>query len=176
MRTIASFHTYQDAERAVDRLSDHGFPVERTMIVGRGLRYVERVTGRMTYAKAALSGALTGALVGALIAWLFVVFDWFSPIVARGWLVVDALWFGAIVGALFGVLAHALTGGRRDFTSISRMEADEYDVQVDEGLADEALRLLAGTEAGAVAAGEASDREARTGPPIKPSAPRETRR
>jgi hypothetical protein len=176
MRTVASFYTYQDAERAVDRLSDHGFPVERTMIVGRGLRYVERVTGRLTYGKAALSGALTGALVGALIAWLFVVFDWFTPLVASGWLIVDGLWFGAIVGALFGVLAHALTGGRRDFTSISRMEADEYDVQVDEELFNEAMRLLAGTEAGAMTAGEASDRDARTGPPIRPSRPTETKR
>jgi hypothetical protein len=173
MRTIASFHTYRDAERAVDRLADHGFPVEHTMIVGRGLRYVERVTGRQTYGKAALTGALTGALVGVLIAWLFVVFDWFSPIVANGWLAVDALWLGAVVGAVFGLLAHALTGGRRDFTSVSSMEADEYDVQVDEPLADEAARLLAGTEAGAAAA---TDREARTGPPIKPSRPSETRR
>jgi hypothetical protein len=175
MRSVATFHTYQDAERAVDRLSDHGFPVERAMIVGRGLRYVERVTGRMTYGKAALSGALTGALVGVLIAWLFFVFNWFSPIVASGWLILDGLWFGAIVGALFGMLAHALTGGRRDFTSTSRMEADEYAVQVDDGLADEAERLL-GTEAGAVAPGEAPDREGRTGPPIMPSRPKETRR
>jgi hypothetical protein len=174
MRSVATFHTYQDAERAVDRLSDHGFPVERTMIVGRGLRYVERVTGRMTYGKAALSGALTGALVGVLIAWLFFVFNWFSPVVASGWLILDGLWFGAIVGALFGMLAHALTGGRRDFTSMSRMEADEYDVQVDDGLADDAERLL-GTDVGA-AAPEAPDREARTGPPIQPSRPRETRR
>jgi hypothetical protein len=173
MRTVATFHSYEDAERAVDRLSDHGFPVERATIVGRGLRYVERVTGRLTYGKAALTGALTGALAGALIAWLFFVFDWFSPIVASGWLVVDGLWFGAIVGALFGVLAHALTGGRRDFTSISRMEADEYDVQVDDALADEAARLLAGTDAGAIAA---TDRESRTGPPLKPSQPRETPR
>jgi hypothetical protein len=175
MRTVASFHTYQDAERAVDRLSDLGFPVEHTMIVGRGLRYVERVTGRMTYVKAALTGALTGALVGVLIAWLFVVFDWFSPIVAKGWLAVDALWFGAVVGALFGVVAHALTGGRRDFTSVSRTEADEYEVQVDDELADEAARLLAGMDTGA-ATPEAADREPRTGPPIKPSAPRQTSR
>jgi hypothetical protein len=175
MRTVATSHTYQEAERAVDRLSDHGFPVERTMIVGRGLRYVERVTGRMTYGRAALSGALTGAMVGVLIAWLFFVFDWFSPIVASGWLILDGLWFGAIVGALFGVLGHALTGGRRDFTSMSRMEADEYDVQVDDGLAAEAERLL-GTEVGAAATGESTDREARTGPPITPSRPSETRR
>jgi hypothetical protein len=173
MRTVATFHTYEDAERAVDRLSDHGFPVERTMIVGRGLRYVERVTGRLSYPKAALTGALTGALVGALIGWLFVVFDWFSPIVANGWLVVDGLWFGAVVGALFGVLAHALTRGRRDFTSISRMEADDYEVQADDALADEAARLLAGTDAGAIAA---TDRAARTGPPIAPSRPSETPR
>jgi hypothetical protein len=52
------------------------------------------------------------------------------------------------------------------------MEADEYEVQVDDGLADEAARLLAGTDAAAIAA---TDRESRTGPPIKPSQPSETR-
>lgn len=33
-RTIASYTTYQEAERAVDHLSDQGFPVERVAIIG----------------------------------------------------------------------------------------------------------------------------------------------
>ena len=37
-RTITSATTYEAAERAVDWLSDQGFPVEHTRIVGTGLR------------------------------------------------------------------------------------------------------------------------------------------
>ena len=53
-RTIATFDDYAEAQRAVDHLSDQGFPVERTAIVGHGLRYVEQVAGRITTGRAAL--------------------------------------------------------------------------------------------------------------------------
>jgi len=55
-RTIASFSKYSEAEAAVDKLSDAGFPVERSQIVGRDLKFVEQVTGRMGYGEAALRG------------------------------------------------------------------------------------------------------------------------
>jgi hypothetical protein len=141
--TIAAYRDYAAAEQAVDYLSDSKFPVEHVAIVGRGLSFYETVTGRMTYARAALFGAMQGALVGVMIGWLFAVFDWFSPVVASGWLIVDGLWFGALVGALLGLLAHALTFGRRDFSSITGMRADRYELQVDADLAAEAQRLLA---------------------------------
>jgi hypothetical protein len=146
-RVIASYASYRDAERAVDYLSDQKFPVERISIVGRGLRTVEHITGRMTSAMAAAHGALSGALAGVLIGWLFALFDWFDPVVSRGWLILDGLWFGALVGALYGLLAHALTRGRRDFTSIGAMQADRYDVLVDDEVADEAADLLGGLSA-----------------------------
>jgi hypothetical protein len=141
-RTIETYDRYADAERAVDFLADNGFPVERVAIVGRDLRIVEQVTGRMTLGRAALRGALTGALTGALIGWLFWLFDWFDPVVASGWLIVDGLWFGALVGALFGLLAHAMTGGRRDFASVPMTTADRYELLVDEDVADQAASLL----------------------------------
>jgi hypothetical protein len=62
---VASFDRYTEAERAVDFLADRRFPVERVSIVGRDLEYVEQITGRMTYGRAALNGALTGALIGS---------------------------------------------------------------------------------------------------------------
>ncbi|HEX2310825.1 MAG TPA: general stress protein, partial [Vicinamibacterales bacterium] len=73
-RTIASYSTYAEAEHAVDWLSDHGFAVERSAIVGTGLRSVEQVTGRMTPGRAAGIGAAQGALIGALFALLFGIF------------------------------------------------------------------------------------------------------
>ncbi len=141
-QAIATFSSYAEAERAVDYLSDHGFPVERTAIVGRDLEYVEQVTGRMTYARAALNGALSGAMIGFLIGWLFGVFNWFNPVVSSFWLAIDGLWFGALVGALMGLVVHALSGGRRDVSAVGSMRANRYEVVVEESVADEAARLL----------------------------------
>lgn len=65
-RPVAVFTTYADAERAVDRLSDLGFPVERVAIIGHDLQIVEQVTGRLTYGGAALKGATSGAVLGVV--------------------------------------------------------------------------------------------------------------
>ena len=141
-RVVATFGTYEEAERAVDFLADRRFPVEHTAIVARDLEYVEQVTGRMTYARAALGGALSGALIGVLIGWLFGLFNWYDPVVSAFWLAVDGLWFGAVLGALIGMLLHAFTRGRRSFAAVGGMRAKHYDVLVDEPFADEAARLL----------------------------------
>jgi hypothetical protein len=143
---VGSYADYADAERVVDRLSHQGFPVEHVTIVGRDMHMVERVIGRMGYPEAALRGALAGAVAGALIGWLFFVFDWFVPAVARGWLIVDGLWFGAVAGAIAGLIAHALLRGHRDFDSIVGMAADRYDVLVDQDVADRAMALLSESE------------------------------
>ncbi|HEV7461000.1 MAG TPA: general stress protein [Solirubrobacteraceae bacterium] len=141
-RVVASYDSYRKAERAVDLLADHDFPVQRTAIVGRNLRFVEQVTGRTGYGRAGFQGSLYGALVGVLIGWLFGVFDWFNPVVASGWLALDGLWFGSLIGGLAGLLGHALTRGRRDFVSVGSITADAYDVVVDEEVADQAAALL----------------------------------
>lgn len=141
-RVVASYSTYRDAQRAVDYLSDNNFPVERVSIVGRDLEFVEQVTGRMTYAGAALRGALSGAVVGVLIGWLFSIFSWFDATIGWGWLILDGLWFGTLVGALFGLLSHAMLGGQRDFASIGAMRANRYELLVDDEVATEAERLI----------------------------------
>ena len=141
-RTIASYSTYAEAERAVDWLSDHGFAVERSAIVGTGLRSVEQVTGRMTQGRAAKIGAGQGALIGALFALLFGIFFTGPDFVE---LLLYSLALGALFGALYGALfQYAASGGKRDFVSASNIEADRYDVQVDEEAADEAMRVLGG--------------------------------
>jgi uncharacterized membrane protein len=144
-RTIASYSTYAEAERAVDWLSDHGFAVERSAIVGTGLRSVEQVTGRMTQGRAAQVGAGQGALIGALFALLFGIFFTGPDFVE---LLLYSLTLGALFGALYGALfQYAASGGKRDFVSASNIEADRYDVQVDEEAADEATRVLGGMPA-----------------------------
>src|SRR5215472_9400075 len=64
--TVARFDDYESAQRAVDRLSDDGFPVDKLDIVGSGVRLVERVTGRLTKARAAGAGAMSGMWAGLL--------------------------------------------------------------------------------------------------------------
>lgn len=134
-RLLASFATYLEAQRLVDRMSDEGFPVEHVRIVGDGVRTVEQVTGRMTKGKAALAGAGGGAWLGLLIGLLISLFA-----VGPGWLwvVLVSLVIGAVWGAVFGFIAHLGTGGRRDFSSVQSLQAQRYDVYVDESHAERA--------------------------------------
>jgi len=140
-RTIASYTNYADAESAVDWLADQGFPVERGAIVGTGLRSVEQMEGRLTAGRAALIGAGAGVLLGALLALLagLLPWDWDAEVA------VSVVAAGALFGALFGALIRdALSAGRRDFLSFTRIEADRYEVQIDADAAGEARRLLDG--------------------------------
>lgn len=143
-RVVASYSSYRDAEKAVDYLTDNKFPVERVAIVGRELDLVEQVTGRMTALDAITRGALTGAATGALIGWLFAIFSWFDRSIAWGWLILDGLWFGLLVGSLFGLVMYLVTRSRRHFDSISTMRPEYFDIVVDEEYADEAARMLSG--------------------------------
>jgi uncharacterized membrane protein len=145
-RTVASFDEYEAAERAVDSLSDQGFPVEQVSIVGTGLRYVEQIGKRVTTGTATVRGLGMGAVIGLFWGLLFSLFftldtgDFFG-LLGYGILV------GAAFGAIIGAIAHYSQGGRRDFDSASATRATRYEVQVDEGFADEAERLLARTPA-----------------------------
>ena len=138
-RTISTYTDYLGAQAAVDTLSDAGFPVEHVNIVGRDIRIVEDVTGRLTTGKAALNGAAGGAWFGLLLGVLLGIF-----LPAGGWiaLALSAVVFGAIWGALFGFAGHWATRGRRDFASSQRLEAGRYDVLVDSAFADQAAKTL----------------------------------
>jgi hypothetical protein len=142
-RPIGVFENYADAERAVDRLSDLGFPVQRVAIIGHDLQLVEQVTGRLNYGGAALKGATSGAVPGALIGWIFGVFNLINPLVASLVLAFYGLIIGAVIGAVLGVVMHALQGGRRDFDAVTMTVPSRYEVVVDDEVADEAARLLA---------------------------------
>ncbi len=139
------FDNYADAERAVDRLSDLRFPVERVAIIGHDLRMVEQVTGRLNYGGAALKGAASGALPGVLIGWIFGLFNLISPLVASIVLAFYGLVIGAVIGAVLGLVMHALQRGRRDFDAVTMMVPSRFEVVVDDEVVDEAARLLAGS-------------------------------
>jgi uncharacterized membrane protein len=139
MTTVATYRSYAEAERAVDFLSDKGFPVERVAIVGAGLKTVERVTGRVTTGRAALEGAAQGALIGLLFGLLFGLF--FDGPAFFG-VVLYGLVAGAVFGAVLAAFYQAAQGGIRDFGSVSGIEAASYEVQVEQEVADRAKELL----------------------------------
>jgi hypothetical protein len=143
--TVATFDSYPEAERAVDFLSDRDFPVEKVAIVGTGLRSVEQVAGRLTTGRATLVGAGQGAWIGLLFGLLFGLFfegPAFFGVIAYG------LVAGAIFGAIFGAITHALQGGRRDFASVSALQASKYELQVEHDASAQAKQLLAELPAG----------------------------
>jgi len=140
-RTIFTADGYEAAEAVVDQLADQGFAVEHVAIVGRDLRLVEQVVGRLSAAKAALSGGGSGFVLGAALGVLFGA--WFGHD-GPSLLAILLYWalFGALGGAAVALLGYALDGGRRNFTSVSDMQPGCFDVLVDEGFVDEALRRL----------------------------------
>ncbi|MEU9820213.1 general stress protein [Pseudonocardia alni] len=141
-RRIATFDDYPAAERAVERLTSHGFPVQRAAIVGRDLRSVEQIVGRLTVVTAVWRGALSGAVPGALIGWIFGLFAWINPLIGGLLLAAYGLVLGAVLGAVVGLVVYAFQRGRRDFTSVTVVEPRHFDLVVDEEVAAEATRLL----------------------------------
>jgi hypothetical protein len=145
-QTLATFTKYEDAQAAVDLLSDEGFPVESVSIVGHDIRTVENVAGRLTTGKAAVRGAGGGAWFGLLLGLLFGLFAADVPLIG---VLLVAVGAGAVWGALWGAIGHAATRGRRDFSSVKTMEAGNYEVLVRGELAARAHQVLATGRKGA---------------------------
>jgi hypothetical protein len=65
------------------------------------------------------------------------------PVPLSVWgLLAYGVFVAADLGATFGALWHYLSEGRRDFASAAQTKADHYEVQVDDGYANEAQRVL----------------------------------
>jgi hypothetical protein len=139
-QVVAGYDTYAEAQRAVDFLSDEGFPVQHVSIVGSDLRMVENVLGRLTRGRAAAAGAATGAWFGLFVGVLLAIFaDGDANSVL---LVLSAVVYGAAFGAIFGFVGHQLTGGKRDFTSRSKIVSSHYEIRVTWAEADKAREVL----------------------------------
>jgi hypothetical protein len=137
--SVGTFDTYADAQRAVDHLADEKFPVENLAIVGTDLRQVERVTGRMTWAKAALGGLASGAWLGLFVGLLLGLFT------DEGWgqiILFSVLW-GALFMLILALVGYAATGGRRDFTSQNVTIAAHHEIFCQHQHAERARELLA---------------------------------
>ena len=140
-QVVGTYDTYVEAQRAVDFLSDEQFPVQHVSIVGSDLKMVENVLGRLTRGRAAMAGAASGAWFGLFVG---VLLSLFASKDTNGFgLVVVALLYGSVFGAIFGFVGHALSGGKRDFTSRSKIVASSYDVHCTWAEADKAREVLA---------------------------------
>jgi len=135
---VGSYPTYAEAQRAVDYLSDNQFPVQQVTIVGVDLMQVERVTGRLTWAKVLLGGVLSGAWLGVFIG---LVLGFFSPNPGQ------SLAIGVLAGVIFGLITssipYAMAKGTRDFSSTMQLVAGRYDVLCDPQNAEKARDMLA---------------------------------
>ena len=56
-------------------------------------------------------------MTGVLIGWLFAIFTWFDPTIAKGWLIIDGLWFGTLVGVVMGLFMYWARKSPRHFGS-----------------------------------------------------------
>ena len=168
---VASFATYPEAQRAVDALSDQGFPVQHLAIIGTDLRQVERITGRMSWGRAAMSGALNGLWIGVFFGIIMSVAGSSGPRL-NFW---ACVLLGVLWGIVFQLFSYALTRGRRDFTSISQVVASRYSIlaareihEASQALADVPGNLARGT--GAPRSGAVRGRRP-PGPPPSARAP-----
>lgn len=144
--TIASYETYQEAQAAVDKLAKAEFPVKELSIVGHDLTTVERITGKLTWGRAAGAGALSGAWFGTFLGLLLFIF---SPD-AIG-ILGAAILIGAGFGMIFSVVSYSLNRRRRDFTSVMQVLATRYAIIGDPEHVSRARNVLGVTDAAAPA-------------------------
>lgn len=140
--TIASYETYQEAQSAVDKLAKAEFPVKELSIVGHDLTTVERITGKLTWGRAAGAGALSGAWFGTFLGLLLFIF---SP-EAIG-ILGAAILIGAGFGMIFSVVSYSLNRRRRDFTSVMQVLATRYAIIGDPEHVSRARNVLGVTDA-----------------------------
>lgn len=138
---LSTYKKYEDAQAAVDKLSDNKFPVASVAIVGVDLKMVEQVIGRMSWGRAAGGGLMTGAWFGLLLG-LFVSFFARSEQTSPATLIGLGLLYGAGFGIIFGLVSYKMSGGKRDFVSRSQIVATRYDVHVAQAGLNDAKRIL----------------------------------
>ena len=141
---LADFPQYAEAVAYVEKLVRNDFPAGFIAIVGSDLRSVERVRGKMSYARVAFSGAVTGAWIGLIYAFLF------GPAIDTANIASDAngtlgsaIVIGAGVGMLFNVLRFSLSRSKREFVSQSSIVAAKYQVQVPSNMLSQANEAAA---------------------------------
>ncbi|MGO1542726.1 MAG: general stress protein [Gulosibacter sp.] len=137
--TVASYPTYEAARGAVDMLvREEGMPLDAISIVGSDLKSVERVTGRMNFGRAALSGLMNGVMIGLFLSLMWLIFFPTTDFLSVIGVFVMSLAFGVI----WGVLGYALSPQKREFTSIMQVTASRFDLIVPQNLSGKVRDIL----------------------------------
>ena len=158
-RSLGVYSTYQEVQSVVDTLADHEFPVQSTLIVGTDLKLMERVTGRKTWPKVISQGALSGLWMGlflGLLLWLLNPGDML--------IVLPAVIMGMVFFTVWQVIGYAMSGGQRDFTSMTSTIPMQYELLVEHKHAAQARQILA--ESGAAPAPVAPPAGEQGGAPV----------
>lgn len=129
---IAEFQQYEQAAEHVEKLVANNFPPTAIAIVGKDLRSVERVRGKLTYSRVAMTGALTGSWLGLIVGFIFGTSIPSVDASAAGGTgsLISALFIGAGIGMLWTVIRYSMSKTKRGFLSQSQVIASLYQVQV----------------------------------------------
>ncbi|MBA8794468.1 putative membrane protein [Friedmanniella endophytica] len=137
-QSVGIYQTYEDAQKAVDYLSDNKFAVQNLAIVGTDLKSFERVLGRKSWGTVIGQGVQSGITMGLLVGLVFLIFAGGRALV----LVAVALGIGLVLGIASNAFAYSLSRGRRDFTSVTQTVATKYEVLCEHKVAQQARDML----------------------------------
>lgn len=138
-QSLATYDTYEEAQRAVDFLSDQKFDVQNLCIVGTDLKVIERVTGRKTWSTVLGQGATSGLFMGVFVGLVFSLFSTGGSKLAT-FMICAGL--GIIFGMISAAITYSFSGGRRDFDSVRQTVASRYEVLGEHNVAEQARQLL----------------------------------
>lgn len=139
---ISTYDSLLAAHHAVDVLADAGYDVRELAIVGHGLTTVERIAGKLSYGRVAISGAFSGIYFGAGISLVAVLAGFVQSGNMLNTLLACML-IGVGIGVLLAVANHAMNRNRRSFTSFGGMRAARYDLKAPRGQIAAARQILA---------------------------------
>jgi len=140
--SLAVYDKYEQAQKAVDYLSDKEFPVQNCMIVGTDLKQVERVLGRLTTGRVAAGGLLSGIWLGLFVGLILSLFGDENVLAV----ILSTAMIGALFGLIWALVGYAATRGQRDFTSVTQVVATRYELLCEHRYAEQARELLAGMQ------------------------------
>lgn len=137
---LGTYETYPEAQAIVDRLAKAEFPVKQVAIVGSGLKTVERITGKLSWGRAAGAGAASGAWLGLFLGLVLFLLSTETTTFA---FIGAAILIGAGFGMAFALASYAINRRRHDFTSVNQVLASQYEIVIDSSLTARAQELLA---------------------------------
>ncbi len=132
---VASYGSYEEALAALEVLASNDFEVEQVSVVGTDLYSVERIMGRVTWARAVSSAVMNGALWGAMIG-IVLSINQGNTMVWVG----ACMLAGAFMTACLSTSLFFMRRRRRDFYSQSQVVAGRYAVIISKAAGSDRIR------------------------------------